>query len=75
MTKAEHAILKERGLLGQVRQSCQVVCDHDMGVRPAMTVESQGWDSAGPTPATTVTPEAMWYAKAELERAGANEGA
>ena len=32
MTKAEYAILSTRELLGQVRLSCQIVCDHDMSV-------------------------------------------
>ena len=69
MTKAEHAILKARDLLGQVRLSCQIVCDRDMRVRPGMTLESEGWRDTGPTPEPTVTPEARWYPKQELERA------
>lgn len=68
MTKAEYAVLETRALLGQYRLSCQIVCDHDMSVRPGMTKESAGWDDTGPTPEPTVTPEAEWYPKAELER-------
>jgi len=68
MTEAEYAILKTRALLGQYRLSCQIVCDRDMSVRPGMTRESAGWDDTGPTPEPTVTPEAAWYPKEELER-------
>ena len=69
MTKAEYAVLEARGLLGQFRLSCQIVCDHDMSVRPGMTLENQGWKDTGPPPEPTVTPEARWYTKEELERA------
>jgi len=68
MTEAEYAILKTRALLGQYRLSCQIVCNHDMSVRPGITRESAGWDDTGPTPEPTVTPEAAWYPKDELER-------
>ena len=71
MTRAEYAILSTRGLLGQVRLSCQIVCDHDMSVHPLMTKDNQGWDSTGPTPEPTVTPEAAWFPKSELEREAA----
>jgi ferredoxin len=70
MTRAEYDKLKERGLLDQVRLSCQIVCDHDMSVRPLMTLESEGWSDTGPAPETTVTPEARWYAIEELKREG-----
>ncbi|MBA2448789.1 MAG: (2Fe-2S)-binding protein [Chloroflexi bacterium] len=70
MTDAEYAVLKTRDLLSQYRLSCQIVCDHDMSVRPGMTRESAGWDDTGPTPEPTVTPEAAWYPKEELERRG-----
>ena len=67
MTKAEYAILSTRELLGQVRLSCQIVCDHDMSVEPVMTKDNQpAWDSTGPAPETTVTPEAVWYPKSEV---------
>ena len=71
MTRAEFAILSTRGLLGQVRLSCQIVCDHDMSVHPLMTKDNQGWDSTGPTPEPTVTPEAAWFPKSELQREAA----
>ncbi|MBV9577303.1 MAG: (2Fe-2S)-binding protein [Chloroflexi bacterium] len=67
MTKAEYAILSTRELLGQVRLSCQIVCDHDMSVKPIMTKDNQpAWDSTGAEPEKTVTPEAVWYPKSEV---------
>ena len=70
MTRTEFNKLTERNLLGQVRLSCQIVCDHDMHVRPVMTAENQpGWNGdTGPTPAPTVMPEAAWYPVEELEQ-------
>lgn len=67
MTRAEHAKLAERGLLGQYRLACQIVCDHDMAIAEvAMTRENQGWTDTGPAPEPTVTPEAVWVPRAEL---------
>jgi len=67
MTSAEYSILSTRELLGQVRLSCQIVCDHDMSVHPVMTKDNQeAWDSTGPAPEPTVTPEAAWYPKSEI---------
>ncbi len=68
MTRAEYAKLKERELLGQYRLSCQLVCDHDMHVRPTMTLENQDWTDTGPPPEPVVTPEAVWYLRTQLER-------
>ena len=68
MTAAEKHVLSARGLTG-VRLSCQIVCDHDMSVRPGMTVESEGWDGPGPTPETTVTPDPTALPKGELTAA------
>src|SRR5947209_20188576 len=55
MTKAELEVLEKRSLLGQVRLSCQAVCDHDMKVRVLMTVTSTGLDGPGPTPEPQIT--------------------
>ena len=71
MTRAEYDKLKERDLLGQYRLSCQIVCDHDMSVRPKMTLESEGWTDTGPAPEPTVTPEAEWFPKSQLESGAA----
>lgn len=66
MTKAEYDKLKEKGLLGQVRLSCQLTCSQDMSVNAVMTLDNQNWTDIGPQPAETVMPEAVWLAKAEL---------
>src|SRR5215213_1665568 len=47
MTRAELNVLKKRDLLGQVRLSCQALCDHDMKVRVLMTVSSSELDGPG----------------------------
>ncbi|HMQ31005.1 MAG TPA: 2Fe-2S iron-sulfur cluster-binding protein [Chloroflexaceae bacterium] len=69
MTRAEHDKLAERGLLGQYRLSCQIVCDHDMRVAEvAMTRENQDWTDTGPPPEPTVMPEAVFYPIDELRQ-------
>ena len=61
--------LRHFDLLGKARLSCQIVCDHDISVKPLMTKENQpAWDSTGPAPEPTVTPEAAWFPKSQLER-------
>jgi ferredoxin len=67
MTKAEYAKLTEKGLLGQVRLSCQLTCSQDMVLSVPMTLENQTWTDTGPQPADTVMPEAVFISKAELE--------
>jgi ferredoxin len=69
MTAAEYAKLKERGLYGQYRLSCQIECRHDMAVAPVMTLENQDWTDTGPPPEPTVQPEAVFLPRSELERA------
>lgn len=66
MTEAEYLKLEERGLLGEVRLSCQVLCSHDMEVKVLMTVTSEGWSEAGPSPAETVEPAERWLETDEL---------
>ena len=63
MTKAEVEVLQSRDLLGQVRLSCQALCDHDMSVRVLMTVASTGLDGPGPKPEPHITPEPEWVDK------------
>src|ERR671939_989072 len=63
MTKAELEVLRNRDLLGQVRLSCQALCDHDVKVRVLMTVESTGLDGPGPNPESHITPEPEWVDK------------
>src|SRR5215204_3808712 len=45
MTRAELEVLESRDLLGQVRLSCQALCDHDVSVRVLMTVSSTGFST------------------------------
>ena len=56
MTRAELEVLRSRDLLGQVRLSCQAVCDHDVKVRPLLTVSSTGLDGPGNQPEPEITP-------------------
>jgi len=73
MTAAEFQRLTDRGLIGQYRLSCQIVCDHDMSVKPAMFAENQPqWNGdTGPAPEPTVQPEAVWYPIDELRQKAA----
>ena len=59
MTKAEKERLEARGLTG-VRLSCQILCDHDMAVKPVMHLAGSGRPDPGPTPEQTITPPAEW---------------
>ena len=63
ITKADLEVLEKRGLLGQVRLSCQALCDRDVRVRVLMTVASSGDGVPGgkPEPEITLPPE--WVEK------------
>jgi ferredoxin len=63
MTRAELEVLRSRDLLGQVRLSCQAVCDHDVKVRVLMTVTSTGLDGPGNKPEPEITPPPEWIEK------------
>jgi ferredoxin len=56
LTRAELDVLKKRDLLGQVRLSCQALCDHDMKARVLMTVSSSELDGPGGKPEPEITP-------------------
>ncbi|MCS6836988.1 MAG: (2Fe-2S)-binding protein [Anaerolineae bacterium] len=60
MTQAEYDKLSERGLLGSVRLSCQILCEADMTVEPLMSLVSQGLDDPGERPTDNLTPEPVW---------------
>ncbi|MBA4116805.1 MAG: (2Fe-2S)-binding protein [Rubrobacter sp.] len=60
MTEAEHTLLEMRELLGEARLSCQILCEHDMKVRPLMTVSEIGGNGPGGKPEEEITPEPMW---------------
>ena len=68
LTRAEFDKLRDKGIYGQFRLACQIVCDHDMQVEPQMTLANQpDWDDTGPRPDDVVQPAAEWFARAELE--------
>src|SRR5438094_7819450 len=54
MTVAEKNVLEAKGLLGTVRLSCQIVCDHDMAVRAISRLAGSGRPDPGKRPADTV---------------------
>ena len=56
MTQAELDVLQSRDLLEQVRLSCQAICDHDVRVRPLMTVTSTGLDGPATSPSRPSPP-------------------
>ena len=58
-TRAEQERLAAKGLTG-VRLSCQIVCDHDMTVRPISRLAGSGRPDPGPTPADDITPPPEW---------------
>ena len=64
MTSAEKERLATRGLTG-VRLSCQILCDHDMTVRPIMHLAGSGRPDPGPTPEPTITPPPVWLEASE----------
>lgn len=69
MTVAEYERLKSADLLGKVRLACQIVCDHDMAVKPLITAADRpDWEgNTGSTPEAEVTPEAAWFPISELK--------
>jgi ferredoxin len=68
MTRAEYERLKGNGLLGEVRLSCQIVCDHDMSIVALFTAMNQPqWNGdTGPTPNPAIRPEAEFFPIGDL---------
>jgi len=60
MTRAELEILDTKGLLGRTRLSCQAIVEHDVRVRPLMTMASTGATCPGKKPEPGITPEPEW---------------
>ncbi len=60
MTAAEKERLEARGLLGEVRLSCQILCESDMTIVPINRVSSSDVEDAGPRPADSITPSPVW---------------
>ncbi|MBI5878322.1 MAG: (2Fe-2S)-binding protein [Chloroflexi bacterium] len=74
MTEAEYDKLQERGLFGKARLSCQIAVDHDMAVRPLVTLETEpSWTDTGPALQNGVTPLAAWFPVSELKATKENE--
>ncbi len=67
MTRAEYHRLREAGLLGSHRLSCQLVVAADMRVATVMTKQNQPWADTGPALDPSVVPEARWFEPGELE--------
>jgi len=65
MTVAERDKLREVGLFGEVRLSCQCLAADGMKLRPLMLVSEQGWSDPGPPPAAEITPPAEWVERPE----------
>jgi ferredoxin len=59
MTVAEYDKLTEKGLLGQVRLSCQIECVDGMALTPLQTVQSSGLEP-GKAPAEAIEPDPQW---------------
>ncbi len=60
MTQAEHDRLEKKEVLGQVRLSCQILCDHDMTVHVINRLSESGLPDPGPEPESVITPEPEW---------------
>ncbi len=63
MTKAELEKLESQDALGDFRLSCQILCDHDMTVKPLMSVANGDADSPGGRPEENITPDPEWVEK------------
>ena len=64
ITQAELDKLKERGLYGQARLSCQILCADDMSVKTVMTLENQeDWTDTGSTPKPEIAPDPVWLSQ------------
>lgn len=66
MTAAELERLEARGLLGEMRLSCQILTDHDMKVEVIQRLEDSDLDDAGSRPADHITPTPTWIQKPQL---------
>ena len=66
-TRAEYRKLKEAGLFGDARLSCQVLVEHDMTVEVLKTLQSEGWADTGPAVAPELTPEPQRFGRDVLD--------
>lgn len=67
MSRAEYERLSKAGFPDNVRLSCQITVEHDMHIKPLLTLESEGWGDTGPKPDEEVKPLAEWYPKEMFE--------
>ena len=63
MTRAEHDRLEARGLLGEARLSCQILCDHNMKVEVINRFSTSDLLDLGARPADEITPMPVWIDK------------
>ncbi|HET6262100.1 MAG TPA: hypothetical protein VFG99_07655, partial [Chloroflexia bacterium] len=49
-----------KGILGEVRLSCQIECTHDMRLRPVNLFSQSDLSDPGPRPEDHVTPDPEW---------------
>lgn len=60
-TQAETLRLSaDPSLYGRVRLSCQILCEHDMTVRPVLTLTNADVEDAGKRPEDHITPDPVW---------------
>jgi len=60
-TEAELEKLQKEGLYAEgIRLSCQILCDHDMTVKPIMRLSETDLDDAGKRPQDGITPTPEW---------------
>lgn len=60
MSQAERNRLRQSGLLGIARLSCQILCQQDMDVEVLMRVSTTEYQDAGTPPSPEITPEPKW---------------
>lgn len=65
MTDAEKTRLKQNDLFDEFRLSCQILCEQDMTVEPAMTMHNSDVDNPGKRPEDHITPDPEWTTKSD----------
>lgn len=64
MTEAEKIRLSsQEGLSGNIRLSCQILCQEDMTLEPLITLPLADVEDAGQRPQDGITPEPIWLEK------------
>lgn len=67
MTAAEKERLEARGILGQFRLSCQILCEHDMKLEVINRLSTSDLEDAGSRPADNITPTPVWLPVSYME--------